>query len=159
MRLSDIILLVGAALFVIGLLYFGLSRRAPQTGAKDTASEISIRALLPGEFDGLEGWERVTADSQTEGVSAVLHEVKGKRFWQVDISAMEFIRDDSLEAELRAEIINRLKAVPGVDNVSEQDREIWAVIGTASGKDLVDAAARAIDKHAVRIRKTIKTDR
>jgi len=45
-----------------------------------------------------------------------------------------------------------LRAVEGADLVWEDDREVWGVIGTASGEALVSAAAAVVDRLAPRVR-------
>jgi hypothetical protein len=72
--------------------------------------------------------------------------------WQVAIWAMEYVRSDPLETELRRQIVHALQTVNGVSAAEEQDREQWFVTGTPAGRDLVAAAARVVDDLADQIR-------
>jgi hypothetical protein len=65
------------------------------------------------------------------------------------------LRGDPLEAELRQRIDSALRGVDGVGDVAEEDREVWYVTGTPSGKDLVRAAAQVVDDLAGRARALI----
>jgi hypothetical protein len=62
------------------------------------------------------------------------------------------LRGDPLEAELRQRLGSALRGVDGVDDVAEEDREVWYVTGTPSGKDLVRVAAQVADDLAGRAR-------
>jgi hypothetical protein len=95
------------------------------------------------EVDGVEGWVR--AGGEFELVEAVRHPAG---FWHVAVAAMEFVRSEPLESELRAAIAVALGAVPGVETVDEDDREVWLVTGEVSGEGLVDAVAGVIDGRA-----------
>jgi hypothetical protein len=100
-----------------------------------------VRQVFPPDAD--EAWERLTDDPAVRGVEAArIDEIGG---WQVTVSVMEFLREDPLEAELRRRIAAALRAVDGVATADEQDREIWFVTGTPSGKALTQAAAQVID--------------
>ena len=68
--------------------------------------------------------------------------------WQVTVSVMEFLREDPLETEFRRRMAAALRAVGGVATADEQDREIWFVTGTPSGKAPAQAAAQGIDEMA-----------
>jgi hypothetical protein len=65
---------------------------------------------------------------------------------------MEFVREKPLEGDLRRAIASQLSSVAGVTAVAEEDREVWVVEGTPSGRDLVEAAGRALDSLAGRSR-------
>ena len=54
-------------------------------------------------------------------------------------------REDPLESELRQQMATALRAVPGVDVVAEEDRELWYVTGAPSGEALIRAAAQVVD--------------
>ena len=104
-----------------------------------------VRQVFPPDAD--EAWERLTDDPDVRGVEAArIDEIGG---WQVTVSVMEFLREDPLEAELRRRMA-ALRAVDGVATADEQDREIWFVTGTPSGKALTQAAAQVIDDLADR---------
>ncbi len=72
--------------------------------------------------------------------------------WIVGVWAMEFIRSDPPESELRQRIMNALQGVSGVTHVEEHDREQWFLTGTLSGPALVAAVAQVVDELAARIR-------
>jgi hypothetical protein len=108
------------------------------------------QAFLPGAD---EAWERVTDDPDVRGIDAVrIDEIGG---WQLTVGAMEFVRDGSLETEMRRRIAAALQAVDGVVMADEEDREVWLVTGTASGKELIKAAAQVVDELADEIRAAI----
>ncbi len=104
------------------------------------------------EVDGEEEWVRETDDDDVLGVDAVKLEDADEWPWQVIIAVAEFVREDPLEDELRREMAAALRAVPGVTDVAEEDREVWIVNGQPSGEDLVRAAARVVDRLAPRTR-------
>ena len=61
---------------------------------------------------------------------------------------MELVRHDPLETDMRRRMATALRAVNGVATADEQDREVWFVTGTPSGKELTEAAARVVDELA-----------
>lgn len=84
--------------------------------------------------DAEEAWERLTDDPEVRGVeTARIDEIGG---WQLMVWVMEFVRKDPLEAELRPRMGAALRAAKGVLTVDEQDREVWFVTGTPSGREL-----------------------
>ena len=70
---------------------------------------------------------------------------------------MEFVKQDPLETEIRRRIGGALRAVEGVITADEQDREVWFVTGTPSGRELTEAAARVVDELANETRATINS--
>jgi hypothetical protein len=50
--------------------------------------------------------------------------------WNVTVAAMEFVREEPLEGELRRRIAAALRSVEGVESADEMDREVWFVTGT-----------------------------
>lgn len=98
-----------------------------------------------------EEWVRLTSDPEVRGVGANKWREEGVG-WQVTVFVAEFLRDDPLEAEMRLAMGEALRAVPGVTDVYEEDREIWNVSGDPSGADLVQAAATVVDGLADRSR-------
>jgi hypothetical protein len=101
-----------------------------------------------------EAWERPTDEPDVRGIEAVrIDEIGG---WQVTVGAMEFVRDDPLEADMRRRIAAALRGVKGVVMADEEDREVWLVTGTASGKELTEAAARVVDELAGEIRAAMR---
>lgn len=107
-----------------------------------------IRQIEPEDDEIQEEWIREAEPGRTVSANRV-DEIGG---WQVAIWAMEFVRSDPLETELRQQILTALRSVKGVSTAEEQDREQWFVIGTPAGRDLVAAAARVVDELADRIR-------
>jgi hypothetical protein len=93
----------------------------------------------------LEEWSRVTDESDLFGVYAVRSEAEGPWQWQVIVAAMEFVREEPLESQLRTAITAALKTVSGVTQAQEEDREVWIVDGSPLGPSLVEAVANAID--------------
>jgi hypothetical protein len=60
------------------------------------------------------------------------------------------------ETELRQQMAAALGAVDGAGSVWEEDREVWGVTGTPSGKALVRAASGVVDHLAPRTRACIE---
>ena len=106
-----------------------------------------IRQTLGSAGSGFrEAWLRETDEPGIRNVDANSVDDPGDiSGWQVAIWAMEFVRDDPLEAELRQRITDALRQVSGVTSAEEQDREHWFVTGNPSGRALVEAAARVVD--------------
>jgi hypothetical protein len=101
-----------------------------------------------------EAWARLTDDPDVRGIeTARVDEIGG---WQVTVWAMEFMRHDPLEADMRRRMATALRAVNGVATADEQDREVWFVTGTPSGKELTEAAARVVDELAGEIRAAMR---
>jgi hypothetical protein len=115
-----------------------------------------VRRVPDDEVDGEEGWDRLTDDPEVRRVEALRWHGASEWPWQVTIWAAEFVREEPLESEFRRTIDAALRAVPGVTNVTEEDREIWTVAGSPSGEGLVRAAADAVDSIADRIRAHIE---
>ena len=109
------------------------------------------QAFLPGAD---EAWERPTDEPDVRGIEVVRIDESGG--WQVAVAAMEFVRDDPLETDMRQRIVAALQGVKGVVMADEEDREVWLVTGTASGKELTEAAARVVDELASEIRAAMR---
>lgn len=101
-----------------------------------------------------EAWERLTDDPDVRGIETARVEQIGG--WQVTVWAMQFVRDGSLETDMRRRLAAALRAVNGVATADEQDREVWFVTGTPSGKELTEAAARVVDELADEIRAAMR---
>lgn len=97
-------------------------------------------------------WVRVTDDPDVLGVSASPDDANVADGWQVWVNAMEFVREEPLEGELRRRIAGALRSVAGVEMAEELDREVWVVTGTPSGEALVHAVGTVVDDLADRIR-------
>ena len=112
-----------------------------------------VEQVFPPDVD--EAWERLTDDPEVRGVeTARIDETGG---WQVTVWVMEFVRQDPLETEIRRRIGAALRAVEGVISADEEDREVWFVTGTPSGRDLTEAAARVVDELADEARAIMDT--
>ena len=114
-----------------------------------------IRRVPDDEVDGEAAWERLTDDPDVRGVEAVKLGGVREWTWQVGVFVAEFLRDDPLEDELRQGMDEALRAVPGVADVAEEDREVWIVDGDPSGEALARAAAAVVDRLAPRARASI----
>ena len=123
-----------------------------------------IRQIQPDDHEILEEWLRETDEPEARAVGACKvtnwqEEVpdwpKGGDGWMVDVWAMEFVRSDPLESELRERIMDALRGVSGVTHVAEHDRESWFLTGTTSGEALVSAAAQIVDDLADQIRRAM----
>lgn len=115
-----------------------------------------VERVDPLEDGHAECWERRVEPFHINYVDALrFAKPLGGWRWMVGVAAMEFVRDDPLESELRTELAARLGAVPGVTAVREEDNEAWVVSGSPSGAALVEAAAAAIDRFADRVRDEI----
>jgi hypothetical protein len=64
--------------------------------------------------------------------------------WTVEVGAMEFLRGGS-EGDVRREIDAALTRVAGVDEVYEEDRERWGVVGKPSGEEIARAVESALE--------------
>ena len=113
-----------------------------------------IRRVPAAELDEAsdEGWERSVDDQDLRGVSAYRITLGEPVYWSVGVAVAEFLREDPLESELRQQMAAALGAVPGVDFVAEEDRELWYVTGDPSGESLIRAAAQVVDHLADRAR-------
>jgi hypothetical protein len=107
-----------------------------------------IRQIQPQDTEIQEEWIRETDDPEIRDVSACrIDEIGG---WLVFVSALEFVREDPLESELRQRIAAALRGVAGVTSADEHDREQWFVAGAPSGKSLIEAVALVVDDLAER---------
>jgi hypothetical protein len=97
-------------------------------------------------------WRRVTDDPDVFGVSASPDDGNVADGWHVWVNAMEFVREEPLEGELRRRIAGALRSVAGVEMAEELDREVWVVTGARSGEALIRAVGAVVDDLADRIR-------
>lgn len=109
-----------------------------------------VRQIQPQDSEIQEEWLRETGEPDIRAVGACRVDKIGG--WQVFVSVMEFVREDPLESELRQRITTALRSVPGVTSADEEDRELWFVTGTPSGKALAESAAHVVDDLADRTR-------
>ena len=127
----------------------------PNSARYDASVSDEIRRIPAAELDGAtsdEGWERSVDDPDLRGVSAYRITLGEQAYWSVGVAVAEFLREDPLESEFRQQMAAALGAVPGVDVVAEEDRELWYVTGAPSGEALIRAAARVVDYLADRAR-------
>jgi len=110
-----------------------------------------VRRIEPLDEEIAEEWSRDIASGKDKSVHGVgAHRAGG--IWRVTVWAMEFVREEPLESELREAIRDALERVPGASDVDEEDREVWVVGGSPSGEALVVAVAAVVDARAERIR-------
>lgn len=112
---------------------------------------------LPGDgVDGVQEWVRETDDDDVRGVGALQLADEGRWTWQVGVSVAEFLREEPLESEMRAAVDQAIRAVAGVTEVAEEDREVWILSGDPSGEELVRSVGEAVDRLAPRARRHIE---
>ena len=129
---------------------------AAAPAAPPAANRFPARQQKPADEEIAEEWVREIPDPhdrELHGVDAV--KLRSDGLWQVSVYVMEFIRDVPLEDTLRARIPAALRAVPGVVDLREEDREVWSVRGTPTGSALVDAVAPVVDELATQSRDEI----
>jgi hypothetical protein len=116
----------------------------------DTVTAYSIVQIKPLDASIDEEWGREIAEPRMRDIHGVSATKVGRQKWpwSVTVAIMEFVRDTPLEATLRKRIITALRAVPGVTEAAEDDRERWVVRGNPSGKALVEAVAVVVDELA-----------
>jgi hypothetical protein len=100
-----------------------------------------IEQVTPADDEIEQEWVRNSEDEFRSVSANKPHE----SMWQVTLGLAEFLREEPLESEMRREMDRVLRAVPGVSDVTEGDRELWAVAGSPRGEDLVRAAASVVD--------------
>jgi hypothetical protein len=119
------------------------------------ATATDVQQVPEDELEGTEGWRRLTDEPDIRGVEAVRHDDDTPAQWYVTVWVMEFVDEEPLEKELRDAIAAALRAVPGVTDVDEEDREVWAVEGPDSGEAVVRAVAAVVDRFAERTREHV----
>jgi hypothetical protein len=100
-----------------------------------------------------EAWTRTITDPSlryVHGVEAQKWLAKSNWPWRINVWVMELVRDEELQAELRKRIATAVRAVRGVTNVAEEDREVWVISGAPSGEALVRSVAEVVDELAER---------
>ncbi|MFA1549613.1 hypothetical protein [Actinomadura chokoriensis] len=112
-----------------------------------------IQQVQPLDSAIAEEWVRKTDEPDVRAVSA--YKLREAHWWTVSVPVMEFIRTDPLEPDLRRRIADALTAVSGVTDVEEEDREVWAVIGSPTGRALVEAVAQVVDDMADQTRNAL----
>lgn len=122
------------------------------------AAVIEVERVPDAQVDAelAEEWVRRVDDADLRGVGAYRYgEPAGPWTWGVVVGVAEFLREEPLEGEMRASVDRALRGVPGVSEVTEEDREVWIVAGQPSGEDLVRAVSEAVDQVADRAREHV----
>jgi len=115
-------------------------------------SRDEIRRVEPEDGELSEEWLRETSEPDLRGINVTRWADGVDWPWQIGVYVAEFVREEPLESELRRRLGEALRAVAGVEDVAEQDREVWIVRGEASGAALTAAAAGVVDEMADRLR-------
>lgn len=110
----------------------------------DSSRDEICRVVPSRDAKVEEEWLRETNDRDLRLVGAA--KLGGRDYWQVDVAAMEFVRSEPLESELRGRVQAALEVVPGVDSVVDEDREVWGITGHPDGYALVAAVAAVVDE-------------
>ncbi|MGI5205653.1 hypothetical protein ACQEU6_29245 [Spirillospora sp. CA-108201] len=113
-----------------------------------------VQQVQPLDSATAEEWVRRTGEPDLRAVSA--SKLRAGPVWSVSAWVMEFVRTDPLESELRRRIEEALSAVSGVTGVEEEDREVWTVTGTPTGRALVEAVAQVVDDLADETREALQ---
>jgi hypothetical protein len=100
-------------------------------------------------------WTRGAESDEVTAVGALRLRDEEEWPWQVVIPVAEFIRDEPLETELVEAVTRALLGVRGVREAAQEDREVWVVSGRASGKALVAAVGKALDRLEPRLRQHV----
>jgi hypothetical protein len=100
-------------------------------------------AIRREDVDGNEAWNRLSGEPHLFGVETIRNDEPPG--WQVSFWVLEHVREERFESRLRSEIEGRLRAVAGVSEVGQDDREVYWVTGSASGEELTKAGAAAVD--------------
>lgn len=108
-----------------------------------------VKQVKPSDDTLEEEWIRDVSYNSPGGAGASKLKAGG---WDVWVDAAELVREDPLEADLRARVREALLSVAGVTSVEEADREVWHVEGTPAGAELVAAVGAAVDTLEERIR-------
>jgi hypothetical protein len=115
------------------------------------APDDVIRNVSVHDEEVLEEWQRSTAEPAIRNVYATKVSQTGWS-WQVSFGILEFVREDPLRGELLMAITDELTGLDGVDQVAQDDTEVFVVRGSPTGEDLVRAAGRAVDALSGRLR-------
>jgi hypothetical protein len=67
--------------------------------------------------------------------------------WRVTCSAFQFLRD-TLELQVESAVHNALAGVEGADEVIDEDRGQWIIVGSPAPDALAGAAGHALDEFA-----------
>jgi hypothetical protein len=100
-----------------------------------------VRHLTTSDEEIEQEWSR-EVDDELRGMTATKwHD----GLWQLWVELANVLREEPLESEMRLGIESALRAVPGVTDVREGDREIWDVDGSPAPEALIEAAGAVVD--------------
>lgn len=103
-----------------------------------------VRRLSEEEYDGLEGWERVTTVPNFQGVYVVR---MTESDWTVTVSMMEYLRVTPHGAEAANALTAALRGLTEVSDVVQDDTDTWVVSGSGlAGAALVRAVVPVVDE-------------
>jgi hypothetical protein len=105
-----------------------------------------IVRLTPVDSEIEQEWSR-EVDDEFRGMTASRWP---DGLWQLWVGLADHLRQEPLESEMRRAMESALRAVPGVDSVTEGDREMWDVEGSPSPEALIEAAGAVVDALAER---------
>jgi hypothetical protein len=135
----------------------------PRPTAPDVVRKFPLKRVASQDASFDEEWIRDIADPHQRDLHAVSAiKLRGGLWrWQVMVGVMEFIRDVPLETDLRKRIPEALRAVRGVIDVREGDRELWLVSADpdVAGPTLVDAVSGVVDVYAPNTKAEIERSR
>lgn len=128
-----------------------LALACSDTSGGDAPEAVGEAVVGDGADDDGQSWLR-SADDPARGVEVNLF---ADGTLTVFVSAAEFIRADPLESELRSAVDEAVRIVPGVDDVYEEDRELWVITGTPDPEQVLQSVGEAVDRLEPRIRTEI----
>jgi hypothetical protein len=121
-----------------------------------TGSALPVVQISPGDVEYGEGtddiWQSLIEDP-LRGVEAL--KTHGTDEWMLVVNAMEFVRQDespNVYTPLVSDLEAAARAVRGVRRVDREDNEVWLIEGVPSGRELVEAVARVLDRHEPQMR-------
>ena len=103
-------------------------------------------------------WKRPTDEPDVRDVSLVSDESE-KGQWLQTVATAGFVRADPLEAPLRTRLDAALRAVPGIEDVAEEDREVWVVEdANVFGEERIRASASMVEALADEVRPSTRSE-
>lgn len=114
-----------------------------------------IKQVKPEDEEIIEEWVVESDNNDVWGVYVTKMDDEYEFPWNITIAAAEFIREEPLESKFRDLVEKALSAVTGVDEVIEEDREVWLVDGEPDGKALMEASLSVIKELSSDIEKIL----